>query len=370
MFDLIASILAWLYDLTSSYGLAIALLTLGVLVVATPLTLKGTASMLKMQILQPEMKAIQNKYPADKREEMNAELLEFYKANNINPVGGCMPMLFQIPVFLVLYRIILGLTRRATDVGIQLGTVFGATSEGTTADPFVSTEDANFNPAYLDETSNLYIDLSATNEMNSFGFDLSRSASNVLTSDGILSASPYLALVLIVGASGYVQHHMIRRRSTGAPVNPTQEMLMKIMPWFLPIFSFTLPAAIVIYFFVSNLYRIGQQWYITHSMYKGDDSLGAQVQKARETDVKGKGKSSGKGGNSGGKASNKSTKSNSNKNSNKKSSSSGARKAGSNANKKKSSTAVKAGAPGRNRSGTQASARTQVEPKARKKKKR
>lgn len=363
MFDLIASILAWLYDFTSSYGLAIALLTLGVLVVATPLTLKGTASMLKMQILQPEMKAIQNKYPADKREEMNAELLEFYKENNINPVGGCMPMLFQIPVFLVLYRIILGLTRRATDIGMQLGTVVGATSQGSTAEPFMSEGDANFNPAYLDEASNLFQDLSGANEMQSFGFDLSRSASSVLSNDGILSASPYLALVLIVGASGYVQHHMIRRRSTGAPVNPTQEMLMKIMPWFLPIFSFTLPSAIVIYFFVSNLYRIGQQWYITHSMYKGDDSLGAQVQKARDSDPKGKGKSPAKGGNSGGKSVNKS-------NSNKKSSSNGARKAGSNANKKKSSTTVKSGAPGRNRSGTQASARTQVQPKARKKKKR
>jgi len=360
MFDLIASILAWLYDFTSSYSLSIALLTLGVLIVATPLTLKGTASMLKMQILQPEMKAIQNKYPAEKREEMNAELLEFYKANNINPVGGCMPMLFQIPVFLVLYRIILGLTRRATDIGMQLGTVVGATSSGTQAEEFMREGEANFNPAYLDESSTLFEDLSSANEMTSFGFDLSRSASNVLSNDGILSASPYLMLVLIVGVSGYIQHHMIRRRSSGAPINPTQEMLMKIMPWFLPIFSFTLPAAIVIYFFVSNLYRIGQQWYITHSMYKGDDSLGAQVQQARDSDAKNKGKTSSKGGNAGNKA----------KNSNKKSSSSGARKTSSNANKKKSSTAVKSGAPGRNKSGTQASARTQVQPKARKKKKR
>ena len=115
MFDLIANLLAWFYELTASTGASIALLTLVVLVIATPLTLKGTQSMLKMQILQPELKAIQDKYPKDKREEMNAELMAFYKDNNINPVGGCMPLLFQIPVFLVLYRVILGLTRRATD---------------------------------------------------------------------------------------------------------------------------------------------------------------------------------------------------------------------------------------------------------------
>ena len=57
---------------------------------------------------------------------------------------------------------------------------------------------------------------------------------------------------------------------------------MKMMPIFLPVFSFTLPAAIVFYFLVSNLYRIAQQWYITRSMYTGDDSLGAQLRKQRE----------------------------------------------------------------------------------------
>jgi len=62
------------------------LLTLVVLVVSTPLTLSGTRSMLKMQLLQPELKAIQDKYDKDEREEMNVEMMEFYKENNINPL--------------------------------------------------------------------------------------------------------------------------------------------------------------------------------------------------------------------------------------------------------------------------------------------
>ncbi len=123
MFDLIASLLSFFYDLNNSYVVAIVLLTFVVLVISTPLTLTGTRSMLKMQLLQPELKAIQNKYDKDDREAMNAEMMEFYKSNNINPVGGCIPMLFQIPVFLVLYRVILGITRRATDVGSELGEV-------------------------------------------------------------------------------------------------------------------------------------------------------------------------------------------------------------------------------------------------------
>ena len=70
MFDLIAALLAWFYELVPSYGLAIVLLTMVVMVVVTPLTLKGTRSMIKMQHMQPEMKKIQNRYKGD-REKMN-----------------------------------------------------------------------------------------------------------------------------------------------------------------------------------------------------------------------------------------------------------------------------------------------------------
>jgi YidC/Oxa1 family membrane protein insertase len=365
MFDLIANLLSFFYDLNNSYVVAIVLLTLVVLVISTPLTLTGTKSMLKMQLLQPELKAIQNKYDKDEREAMNAEMMEFYKANNINPVGGCIPMLFQIPVFLVLYRVIIGITRRATDVGTEFGEVTGSLAGGTAPEVIDLGENRLFNPAYVSEDTQLFEDLSNTSEMNSMGFDLARSASQVL-GDGIIDALPYLLLVLVVGISGWVQHQMIRKRQTGAAVNPTQEMIMKFMPFFLPVFAFTLPAAIVFYFLVSNLYRIAQQYYITRSMYHGEDSLGGQLRKNREDSPRDSKSSSGKGG--GSKGSNtknsRSTKNNSKTSSPKKNGSSGAKK------KSKTSTAAQTGAPGRNSSGRQASARASVQPKARKKKKR
>ncbi len=370
MFDLIASLLSFFYDLNGSYAIAIALLTLVVLVISTPLTLQGTKSMLKMQILQPELKAIQNKYDKDEREEMNKELMAFYQENNINPVGGCLPLLFQIPVFLVLYRVILGLTRRSTTVGTQTGDVVGSLAAENALDAVSVTDtDLNFNPAYLSEDSAMFADLASSNEMRSVGFDLARSASQVL-GDGITDALPYLILVLVVGATGFLQHRMIRARQTGAIANPTQEMIMKLMPWFLPIFSFTLPAAIVIYFLISNLYRIAQQWYITRSMYTGEDSLGAQVRRTRESESSNKNdkKSSNKGSN------NKSSgnKSSGTKNSGNKNSSNGAgakksKNAGSSGASKKSS-GGRTRPPGRNSSGHSGSARAQVQPKGRKKK--
>jgi YidC/Oxa1 family membrane protein insertase len=373
MFDLIANLLSFFYELNNSYVVAIVLLTLVVLIISTPLTLQGTKSMLKMQLLQPELKQIQNKYDKDEREAMNAEMMEFYKENNINPVGGCLPMLFQIPVFLVLYRVILGITRRATDLGTQFGAVAGSIDAGSTPTQIDLGQTQAFNPAYVGEDSALFSDLSATNEMRSLGFDIARSASNTL-GDGVIDALPYLLLVLVVGVSGWFQHQMIRKRQTGAAVNPTQEMIMKFMPFFLPVFAFSLPAAIVFYFLVSNLYRIAQQYYITRSFYSGDQSMGAQIRQNRENspdDAKqnGSGPKNGTKSNSGKKPAAK--KAAAKKPAAKRQGGgSGANGGKSGKHKSKTSTAARTGAPGRNSSGREASARANVQPKARKKKKR
>src|SRR4051794_5232027 len=84
----LAEALAFFYQLVPNYGIAIAMLTLAVMIVLTPLTLKGTRSMMIMQALQPEMKKLQAQYKDD-RQKLNEELLKFYKENNINPLGGC-----------------------------------------------------------------------------------------------------------------------------------------------------------------------------------------------------------------------------------------------------------------------------------------
>jgi YidC/Oxa1 family membrane protein insertase len=269
MFDLIASVLAWFYDLVGSYGLSIVLLTLVVMAVTAPLTYKGTKSMIQMQRLQPQLKAIQTKHKGD-REKMNQELLAFYKANNINPVGGCLPMLIQIPVFLVLYRVLRGLTQRATDVGLQAG---ANAMNLQLKSPFgvVPTPKRNFQPAYISKDSTLYQHLSSTSTMKSWGIDFAESASSAL-SRSFTHALPFLALILIVLITGVVQQRQIQGRqkstpSTSSPINSQQQMIMKIMPFFLPVFSFGLPAGLVVYFAVSNMWRIGQQAFITKNLY-------------------------------------------------------------------------------------------------------
>ena len=265
-FKLFASILAFFYAITTNYALAIILLTLLVMIVVTPLTLKGTRSMMMMQQLQPEMRKIQARYKDD-RQKLNEELLKFYKENNINPLGGCLPLLVQMPVFLVLYQVLRGLTRRVSDLGSGAGWAAGQFLPGVSPSKPPDLVRV-FDPAWISPSTKMYQNLSTSTTMEAFGMDLSESASKAM-SQGILHASPFLVLIAIVAVTGFVQQRQIQGRNPNATVNPQQQMIMKIMPIFLPVISFGLPAGLVLYFAVSNMYRIAQQAFISHSIYGG-----------------------------------------------------------------------------------------------------
>lgn len=289
MFNLIGEVLAFCYELWPSYGMAIVGLTLVMMIIVTPLTLKGTKSMLQMQRYQPEIKAIQARHRGD-RQKLNEEMMAFQQEHGISLFGGCLPLLVQAPLFLVLFRVVQGLTARATDFGNQFGWTSGRVAAGIAPDstPFAIT-DLPFLPQNLPADSDLYLSLAGNagdafadlpTEMVSWGFDLSRSAQNVI-GESFISGLPYLILILIVLVSGIFQQRQIQSRSTSA-MPPQQQMIMKILPYMLPVVSFTMPAALVVYFVVSNIYRIGQQAYITRSLYRGEDSPGALLAKQRQ----------------------------------------------------------------------------------------
>ena len=99
------SVLGFLYDYTHNYGMAIILLTVGVKILFAPLTYKAYVSMKAMAKLQPKMLEIQKKYKDD-RQKMNVEVMSLYKTEKVNPVGGCLPILLQMPVFISLFNIL------------------------------------------------------------------------------------------------------------------------------------------------------------------------------------------------------------------------------------------------------------------------
>jgi YidC/Oxa1 family membrane protein insertase len=100
------SLLSWLHGILGNWGWAIIGLTLIIRLVLYPLTYKGMVSMQKMKELAPKMKEIKEKYAKDPQ-RMNAATMEMYKKHGANPLGGCLPMLLQIPVFFAIYRVLL-----------------------------------------------------------------------------------------------------------------------------------------------------------------------------------------------------------------------------------------------------------------------
>ncbi len=254
-----AQALALFYQWIPNYGVAIALLTLLVMVILTPLTLKGTRSMMIMQSLQPEMKKIQAQYKDD-RQKLNEELLKFYRENNINPLGGCLPLLIQLPVFLILYRVIRGLT-------------------------YIPSGGTNFEPKYISHSSDLYIALSKTNEMRAFGMNLAESATKAF-GESFLTSLPYLLMIVGVAVTSIIQQRQISGRNPAAASNPQQQMLMKLGPVMITGISLVAPAALVIYFFVSNLYRVGQQALISRTIYNSPEAKKLLEQQHKQAEEK------------------------------------------------------------------------------------
>jgi YidC/Oxa1 family membrane protein insertase len=277
-FHFMAVVLSWFYELIPSYGVAIVLLTVAILLLVTPLTLKGTRSMLELQIHQPELRRIQQQY-RDDRQRMNEELMKFYQEHKINPVGGCLPLLIQAPVFIILYNVIRGLTQRTSAL----------TSFVTFGD---SSHTGFFDPKYIDHSSQLYRALNSTSEMNSWGIDLSRTAFQAL-GDSFTAGLPYLLLIAIATAASYYQQKQIQGRST-QQMNPQMQTLTRIMPLFITVISLTLPAALTVYFVASGLYRIGQQAIITRHIYGPHSERLAEAQ-AKSATIDTKAREGGKG---------------------------------------------------------------------------
>ena len=279
MYQLIAKPLEVFYSFWPNYAGAISLLTLSIMIILLPLTLKGTRSMLAMQKLQPELKKLQNKH-RDDRQKLNEEVMKFYKENNINPMSGCLPLILQMPVFFVLYRTLYELLNRAP-YGYDMGAAAARSANGVNGGVFERF--GYFQPKHLDTSSRLYTDLSNSREMRSFGINLAESAQKAFSS-GIVKALPFLVLVLAVTATSYYQQRQIAGRNpAAAAANPQQQMLMKIMPLFFAFISLTLPAGIVVYFLVSNLFRIAQQGFITRTMYRDTDGPLATTGKEVDT---------------------------------------------------------------------------------------
>ena len=243
LFVVLATLLAAIYGLTASYGLAIVLLTMVIMALLLPLTIRSTRSMMAMQRLQPRITRLQQKYKgSEDREQLNRELMRVYKEEGIHPAGSCLPMLLQLPILVVLYDVIKGLSN--TLVTMVPGHAVAVT-----------------HPRYIPTFSRMYHQLMASHgAMNWFGINLAlRPFSAHATWFGIL---PYLALVLVAVGLQYVQLAQMRKRSPAmAQANPQMRTMQKFLPiLYVYIYVVVVPGAVVLYMIVSTAIRIGTQF--------------------------------------------------------------------------------------------------------------
>ena len=259
LYQAIGWLLALFYSVIPNLGVAIILLTVAVRLVLFPLTAKQAKSMIAMQRVQPEIKKLQAKYKND-RQKLNEEMMKFYKENQINPLGGCLPLLLQMPVFIALYQ-----TLRDIQKFIP-----------TTSQMF---QDICPQAANVPEAQKVAACKAPV--MHFAGMNLTTSASKA-ASAGFGTVWPYLVLVGIVVVTGFIQQRQTMRNQTTP--NPQMAIISKIFPVVFAFITWGLPSGVGLYFATSNLWQIGQQEVVFRTMMK---PAGAAPPKKGEAEIEG-----------------------------------------------------------------------------------
>ena len=197
----------WVYRHVGNYGIAIILLTVVSKVLFFPLTVKSMRSMKAMQALQPQINALRNKYKSDPQ-RLQKETMGLYREHKVNPMGGCLPMIAQVPIFYALYL--------ALSVSVEL-------------------QNATF-------------------------FCFGRLFGLDLWICDLASQDPTYVLPVLMGVTMFVQQKM-----TPTAGDPRQAKMMLVMPFIFTFMFLNLPAGLVLYWTVSNVLQILQQWYMDAS---------------------------------------------------------------------------------------------------------
>lgn len=254
LFLLFGWILAGIYSVIPNYGVAIAGLTILIMLALTPVTVKSTKSMLAMQRLQPEMKKLQAKFKGpENREALNSEMMKLYKENGTSPFGACLPSFLQMPFLIVLYSLIRGLSFVATK-GQQYTNAAGKT--------VTCHLKACIAPRYIPGNSRIHQNLIASKGQMHFWFGMNLSSTPFAHhgTDQFLLVLPYLALIGFAIFFQYYQMKQMNSRNPGAAqANPQMQQMQKFFPIIFGLIYLRVPAGATIYMVVSSAMRIGTQ---------------------------------------------------------------------------------------------------------------
>jgi len=196
------TLLQFIQSYVGNWGWTIVILTILIKLVLYPLSYKGMVSMNKLKELAPKMKEIQAKYKDDKQKQ-SMHMMELYKKHGANPMGGCLPLILQIPVFFAIYRVLLN--------AIEL-----------------------------------------------------KGAEWIFWVHDLAEMDPYFVLPILMGASMWLQ----QRITPNTMQDEMQKKIFQMLPVIFTFFFLWFPAGLTLYWFVNNVFTIGQQYYINQLFEK------------------------------------------------------------------------------------------------------
>ena len=222
MWDWIVNILFQVLKLIQGFavdwGLSIIILVVIIRLLLTPLMVKSSKSTARMQVLQPKMMEIQERY-ADDPQRQAEEMQKFYSENKFNPFGGCLPLLIQMPVLFALFTLLNNLPQ------------------------YFSGENFSF--------YNILPDLQAT-PAGTMG-------------EGLAVAAPYLIALILFAVLTLIPQLYMSRNQTGQQAQ-TMRMTALIMTVMMLWIGWSLPAGVLLYYDVSSLWQVAQQLFVTQKV--------------------------------------------------------------------------------------------------------
>jgi YidC/Oxa1 family membrane protein insertase len=228
-------VLEFFHIMTGSYGMAIILLTVVVRLLLYPLSQKQMSSMARMQKLQPRLKVLQEKY-ADDKEKLNEEMMRLYRENNVNPMAGCLPLLIQLPVMIILFNVLMNykVAANSTFLGIPLEhSVFQGIALAT--------------------------DVAVAGGASAGIADALRGIFS--NPAGLVRVGLYLPGLVLTGIITFMT--WFQQKMSGTADNPQMATMNIVMPLMLSFMCLGLPGGVVVYWGASSLIGIAQQWFTT-----------------------------------------------------------------------------------------------------------
>lgn len=243
-----------------AWALSIVLLVMGVRLLLFPLFVKQIKSQRQMQIMQPKIKELREKYKNDKQ-KMNEEMMKLQREHG-NPLLGCLPILVQIPLFFSIFRVMEGFAPKTGHLTAQQLSNAVTTSDGGTYYP-THLNGLSVHTAYQIANAKIFGASLASS------FTSSHKALQLMTSSPTATKIVCVVLILIMMSTTYItQRQIIGRNGPAADAQTamTQKLLLYVSPLFLGGFGFRFAIGVLLYWFTTNFWSMGQQFIVIRRM--------------------------------------------------------------------------------------------------------